>query len=231
MNKQCVYLTFAALVTALAACTPPAKDVPGLTSEIDAAVAGHYGQSIYHEELAEEKLEKANRVLKHWKKGYYWNIDERQKGMDAAQQAAQHRLESEKELCQWLTEVHGPNHHQMEATEHTAAYFKTGSAAPYKTEDRNIAMLGKYLAHHPDATAEVIAYTDTVGSPASNQNLSERRAAAVSQMLVGQGAKMEQLHMQAMGEAQGPDNTPDQKHRTVSISTSHPEYVDCPDLK
>lgn len=231
MNRQCVYLTFAALVTALAACTPPAKDVPGLTSEIDAAVAGHYGQSIYHEELAEEKLEKANRVLKHWKKGYYWNIDERQKGMDAAQKAAQHRLESEKELCQWLTEVHGPNHHQVEATEHTAAYFKTGSAEPYKTEDRNIAMLGKYLEHHPDATAEVIAYTDTVGTPASNQNLSERRAASVSQMLVGQGAKMEQLHVQAMGEAQGPDNTPDQQHRTVAISTIHPAYIDCPHLK
>ena len=231
MNKQCVYLPFAVLVTALAACTPPAKDVPGLTSGIDAAVAGHYGQSIYHEELAEEKLEKANRVLKHWKKDHYWNIDERQKAMDAAQEAAQHRLASEKELCQWLTSVHGHNHHQGEAAEQTAAYFKTGSAVPYKTEDRNIAILGKYLEHHPDATAEVIAYTDTVGSSSSNQTLSERRAATVSQMLVAQGAKMEQLHVNAMGEAHGPDNTPDQQHRTVSISTVHPEYVDCPNLK
>lgn len=231
MNKQCVYLTFAALVTALAACTPPAKDVPGLTSEIDAAVAGHYGQSMYHEELAGKKLKKANRVLKHWKKGYYWNIDERQKGMDAAQEAAQHRLESEKELCQWLTEVHGPNHHQVEATEHTAAYFKTGSAIPYKTDDRNIAILGKFLEHHPDATADVIAYTDTVGSSKSNQNLSERRGATVSQMLIEKGAKPEQLRITALGEAEGPDNTPNQQHRTVAISTTHPAYMDCPDLK
>jgi outer membrane protein OmpA-like peptidoglycan-associated protein len=231
MNKQCVYLPIAVLVTALAACTPPVKDVPGLTSGIDAAVAGHYGQSIYHEELAEEKLEKANRVLRHWKKDYYWNIDERQKALDAAADAAKHRLASEKELCLWLTEVHGPNHHQVEATKHTAAYFKTGSAIPYKTEDRNIAMLGKYLEHHPDATADVIAYTDTVGSSASNQNLSERRAATVSEMLVAQGAKMEQLHVTALGEAQGPDNTPDQQHRTVAISTVHPDYKDCPDLK
>ena len=231
MNKQCVYLPIAVLVTALAACTPPVKDVPGLTSGIDAAVAGHYGQSIYHEELAEEKLEKANRVLKHWKKDHYWNIDERQKATDAAADAAKHRLASEKEMCLWLTEVHGANHHQVEATKHTAAYFKTGSAVPYKTEDRNIAMLGKYLEHHPDATADVIAYTDTVGSSASNQNLSERRASSVSEMLVAQGAKIEQLHVTALGEAQGPDNTADQQHRTVAISTVHPDYKDCPDLK
>jgi hypothetical protein len=75
MNKQCIYLPFAVLITALAACTPPEKDIPALSTEIDAAVAGHYGQSIYHEELAEEKLEESNNVLKHWQNDYYWNID------------------------------------------------------------------------------------------------------------------------------------------------------------
>jgi outer membrane protein OmpA-like peptidoglycan-associated protein len=231
MNRQCVYLPLAVLVAALAACTPPEKDIPGLTSGIDAAVAGHYGQSMYHEELAQEKLKEANNVLGHWKSGQYWNIDERQKAMDAAKEGAQQRLESEKELCQWLTSVHGHNHHQGEATQKTAAYFKTGSAIPYQTNDRDISILGKYLQSHPDATAEVIAYTDTVGSPNSNQVLSERRAATVSQMLVEQGAKAEQLRVTALGEAQGPDNTPDQQHRTVAISTVHPNYIDCPDLK
>lgn len=231
MNKQCVYLPFAVLVTALAACTPPAKDVPGLTSGIDAAVAGHYGQSIYHEELADKKLDKANNVLKHWKKDYYWNIDERQKALDAAADAAKHRLASEKEMCLWLTSVHGHNHHQTEASHHTAAYFKTGSAVPYRVDDHNIAMLGQYLQSQPDATAEVLAYTDTVGSVNSNQTLSERRAATVSQMLVEHGAKMEQLHVNALGKADGPDNTPDQQHRIVEISTVHPVYKDCPDLK
>ena len=232
MNKQYVYLPFAVLVLALTACTPPEKDIPGLTSGIDAAVAGHYGQSVYHEELAEEKLEKANNVLDHWKNDQYWNIDERQKAMDAAKEAAEHRIASEKELCQWLTSVHGQNHHQTEAAKQTAAYFKTGSAIPYKTNDHHISSLGKYLEHHPDATADVIAYTDTVGSSESNQSLSERRAATVSQMLIEKGAKPEQLRVTALGEAQGgPDNTPDQEHRTVAISTVHPNYIDCPDLK
>ncbi|MFZ2171532.1 MAG: OmpA family protein [Methylococcaceae bacterium] len=231
MNKQYIYLPFALLITALAACTPPEKDIPGLSSEVDAAVAGHYGQSIYHEELAEEKREEANNVLKHWQNGHYWNIDEKQKAMDAAREAAQHRLESEKELCQWLTSVHGHNHHQSETAQHTAAYFKTGSAIPYKTDDHNITILGKYLQTHPDATADVIAYTDTVGSSKSNQNLSERRAASISQMLIDKGAKVEQLRVTALGEAEGPDNTPNQHHRTVAISTIHPNYIDCPNLK
>jgi outer membrane protein OmpA-like peptidoglycan-associated protein len=231
MNKQCIYLPIAVLITTLAACTPPEKDIPGLSSEIDAAVAGHYGQSIYHEELAEEKLEESNNVLKHWQNDHYWNIDERQKAMDAAQEAARHRLESEKELCQWLTSVHGHNHHQSETAQHTAAYFKTGSAIPYKTDDHDIAILGKYLQSHPDATADVIAYTDTVGSSRSNQNLSERRAASVSRMLIDKGAKAEQLRVTALGEAEGPDNTPNQQHRIVAISTVHPNYIDCPNLK
>jgi outer membrane protein OmpA-like peptidoglycan-associated protein len=231
MNKKHTLLPVAVLVTSLSACTPPEKDIPGLTSGIDAAVAGHYGQSMYHEEQATEKLEDANRVLQHWKDGHYWNIDERQQALDDAKSAADHRLESEKELCQWLTEVHGPNHHMAEATQHAAAYFKTGSAVPYRTDDRAISVLGKYLQMHPDASADVIAYTDTVGSTASNETLSENRAAHVSQMLVANGAKPEQLRVKAMGEAEGPDNTPNQQNRTVAISTVHPEYVDCPNLK
>ncbi len=231
MNRKYIYLPFAVLLTSLSACTPPAKDIPGLTSGIDAALAGPYGQSIYHEELAEEDLENANTVLKHWQDGHYWNIDERQKALDAAASGAHHRLESEKALCEWLTSVHSQNHHMGEAAKHAAAYFRTGSSVPYNTNDNMILVLAKYLETHPDATADVIAYTDTVGSAASNQALAERRATHVSQKLIANGAKPEQLRMKAVGEAEGPDNVPNQQHRTVTIITTHPEYIDCPNLK
>jgi len=49
--------------------------------------------------MAEEKLEESNKVLEHWKNGQYWNIDERQKAMDAAKEAAQHKLASEKSFA------------------------------------------------------------------------------------------------------------------------------------
>lgn len=224
-------MPFAVLALSLSACTPPAKDIPGLTAEIDAASAGHYGQAIYHAHAAGQKLDEANHVLQHWQDGHYWNIDERQKAMEAAKLAADHRLESERAMCQWLTAVHGHNHHMTEASHHAAAYFKTGSSVPYRTDDAAIRVLGQYLQTHADATSDVIAYADTVGKTPSNQGLSERRANHVRQMLIASGAKPEQLHIKAMGEADGPDNTPDQQHRIVTISTAHPEYIDCPDLK
>lgn len=225
------YLPLAVLAVSLTACTTPKHDTTDLKAEIDASMAGHYGQSMLHEELAEEHLEDANNVLDHWQKDHYWNIDEKQKALDAAKQAAHHRLESEKEMCQWLTEVHAHNHHHAEAVHETAAYFKTGSAVPFKTNEGSIASLGRYLQSHPDATATVTASADTVGKSASNQALSQNRADVVTQLLVNHGAKMTQLKISSMGEADGPDNTPNQNHRIVTISTEHPNYIDCPNLK
>jgi len=232
MNRQLFYLPCAVLVAALAGCTqPPHKDIPLLTSEVDASVGGHYGQSIYHEALAEEKREEAINVLNHWKNDHYWNIEEGQLAVDAARASSQHRLESEKALCQWLTAVHSPNHHISEVAKHDAAYFKTGSDIPFRTDHHAIATLGRYLQSHPDAFADVTAFTDTVGSDASNQDLANRRAATVTRLLVEQGAKAEQLRVQSVGEAEGPDNTPNQQHRVVTISTVHPDYQDCAGLK
>jgi hypothetical protein len=49
-------------------------------------------------------------------------------------------------------------------------------------------------------------------------------------MLIDKGAKAEQLRVTSLGEAEGPDNTPNQHHRIVALSTVHPNYVDCPNL-
>ena len=233
MNKQCIYVPFAVLVTTLAACSAtPQKDVSGLSSGIDNANAGHYRQSIYHEQLAEEKLEEANKALANWKNDHYWNINDQQKAKDAAQAAADHRLASEKELCQWLTQVHSQNHRLDEASsaQHTAIFFADGSATPYKSEEHEIAILGTYLAAHPDVSVNVTASADTVGSATSNQSLSERRASFVRDMLIKHGAKPGQLNVKAVGAA-GPAHTHNQNHRVVSMVTVHPAYSDCPNLK
>jgi outer membrane protein OmpA-like peptidoglycan-associated protein len=234
MNRQFFYLPCAVIATALAGCAePPRRDVPVMTSEVEAVVGGHYGQSIYHEELAQENLKKATNVLNHWKNDHYWNIEEGQYGVDSARAASQHRQESEKALCQWLTAAHGPNHQMSmggNVAQNAAAYFKTGSDKPHRTDRHAISTLGRYLQSHPEASADVVAYTDTVGSPASNQSLAERRAETVTKLLVEQGAKAEQLRVKAVGEAEGPDNTPDQKHRVVMMTTEHPAYQDCAGL-
>lgn len=232
MNRHLFYLPCAVLAATLVGCSaPPHKDIPLLTSEVDAVVGGFYGQSIYHEGMAQQKLDEAYKVLKHWQTGEYWNIDEGQQAVDAARAASGHRLESEKALCQWLTSVHGANHHQQEVAHHDAAYFRTASDVPYSTDMNAIRTLGLYLQTHPDAFADVTAYTDTVGSTSYNQDLAERRAGTVAKLLVEHGAKNEQLRLKAMGEAEGPDSSPNQQHRVVMISTDHPAYEDCAGLK
>ncbi|WP_333874915.1 hypothetical protein [Methylobacter sp.] len=86
--------------------------------------AGYYAW-----EMAEKKLEEANKSLAQWKSDYYWYINDQQKAIDAAQAAAQHRHESEKEMCQWLTQVHSQNHLQdgPVSAQHTAVFFADGS--------------------------------------------------------------------------------------------------------
>lgn len=234
MNKQFNTVLFAAVISSLSACTSaPPKDVSGLEAAIAAANAGHYRQSLHHEELANEYLEDANIILEHWKQDHYWNIDEAQQAKEAALAAAKHRHESEVELCQWLTQVHGENHatDALVSQQHATVYFKTGSATPYQVEQHEIEILGKYLAENPSIRAEVIAYADTVGSSSSNATLAKNRANFVARKLVERGANPSQLQLKPMGEAQGPDNTHEQNHRVVTVRTIHPGYADCANLK
>jgi outer membrane protein OmpA-like peptidoglycan-associated protein len=230
MNKQRNCIFVAAFVVSLTACTnAPFKDASGLESAIVSANAGHYRQSLHHEELANEELETANRILAHWKSDHYWNIDEEQKAKNAALSSAQHRRESEKEMCQWLTQVHSQNHLQDElvSQQQATVYFKNASAIPYKAEQHEVAILGKYLAENASISAEVIAYTDTVGSASSNDSLSKYRADFVVNKLIERGARLSQLSIKSMGEAQGSQNTHEQNHRIVTVRTIHPSYADC----
>ncbi|MDD1623089.1 MAG: OmpA family protein [Methylococcaceae bacterium] len=231
MKKNNIYIPLAVLALSLTACSTPKKDVAGLSAQIDAASKGHYGQAQLHASMAEKDLKTANHVLKHWQNDYYWNIDESQKALDAAKSAADHMLASEKEYCQWLTEVHAQNHHLAEPIHETVAYFKTASDVPFKTKDETIRHIAQYLHMHPEASATVTASTDTVGKPAYNQDLSERRARTVSKMLINHGASPSQLVVKATGEAHGPDNTADQSHRVAIVITDHPKYIDCPNVK
>lgn len=231
MKKQDITLPLVALTFSLTACTNPKIDTADLKAEIDASRAGHYGQAMLHEEISEEYLEDANTILRHLEKDYYWNINEKQKGINAAKAAAHHRLESEKEMCQWLTEVHSQNHHHVEAIHQTVAYFKTAQDVPFKVEEKSLDRIGRWLEAHPDASATVTASTDTVGKSDYNQALSERRANYVVRRLLESGAKPGQLTTKAVGEAPGPDNTPNQDHRVAIVITAHPDYIDCPNLK
>jgi outer membrane protein OmpA-like peptidoglycan-associated protein len=63
-------------------------------------------------------------------------------------------------------------------------YFAFNSAQIAPASDRAIAALAGMLARHPDWTATLEGHTDSIGSAAANQSLSERRVAAVRARLV-----------------------------------------------
>ena len=64
-------------------------------------------------------------------------------------------------------------------------YFGFNSAALDPASDRTIESVAAVLAKHPDWTATIEGHTDSIGTVSSNQLLSERRADAVRQRLLG----------------------------------------------
>lgn len=61
--------------------------------------------------------------------------------------------------------------------------------------------VGKVLAEYEQTVVEVAGHTDSTGSEAYNQSLSERRATAVSAYLSGQGVLPQRVITLGMGEA------------------------------
>jgi len=68
----------------------------------------------------------------------------------------------------------------------------------YPTLDEIVAELSQF----PEATVEIVGHTDSVGSEAYNQGLSERRAQAVAQYLENGGISRSNMIVEGMGESQ-----------------------------
>lgn len=66
--------------------------------------------------------------------------------------------------------------------------FDSGSSTLRAGLDGSIAAIAQSLVEHPDSTVQIVGHTDNIGSLAANQDLSERRAEAVAEVLVREGA-------------------------------------------
>jgi outer membrane protein OmpA-like peptidoglycan-associated protein len=78
--------------------------------------------------------------------------------------------------------------------------FDTGAAQLKSGGMRNVERLSGFLKQYPKRKALIEGYTDSTGSDASNQALSERRADAVMTALVGMGVGRDQLASHGYGE-------------------------------
>ncbi|TNE67220.1 MAG: OmpA family protein [Bacteroidetes bacterium] len=78
--------------------------------------------------------------------------------------------------------------------------FDSGEAQLREEALPELDQVVQFMEKYPDARIGIAGHTDDVGSEAYNQNLSERRAQAVYQYLIGRGAPPERLDWKGFGE-------------------------------
>lgn len=79
--------------------------------------------------------------------------------------------------------------------------FASGQATLTQAGMANLRKLADALAQNPERTVLVEGFTDSVGNAAYNQDLSERRAAAVRTALLGMGVDGQRVAMKGYGKA------------------------------
>lgn len=79
--------------------------------------------------------------------------------------------------------------------------FATGRAELNAGGVRRLEPLGRFLKDHPQRQARIEGYTDSTGSPATNLELSRRRAEAVMAALLDMGVARSQLTTEGRGES------------------------------
>lgn len=79
-------------------------------------------------------------------------------------------------------------------------YFQFNSTQPEVYSYESINYLIKYMKENPSANADLIGYADEIGNTQYNQNLSERRAQKVKDILVASGVESGRLTVTGNGE-------------------------------
>jgi len=90
----------------------------------------------------------------------------------------------------------------VDSMELSGIYFQFGSATLRAESDALLSQLAAVLKAHPDWQFRVDGHTDSVGTPAANQELSARRSAAVRTALIDRGVSTGQLTTRGLGETQ-----------------------------
>lgn len=80
--------------------------------------------------------------------------------------------------------------------------FATDSDVVGGALQSDLRALANNLRKYPDTTIQVIGHTDNVGSASYNQGLSERRAIAVSSVLINAGVSARRIQSFGRGESQ-----------------------------
>jgi outer membrane protein OmpA-like peptidoglycan-associated protein len=88
-------------------------------------------------------------------------------------------------------------------------YFDQGTTTPTPQSQTALTALRAEIASRPGAQVEVTGHTDTVGSEADNDRLSEQRAGEVLNWLAGQGLDRSMMSAVGRGERELKEPTVD----------------------
>ncbi|HVR89953.1 MAG TPA: OmpA family protein [Novosphingobium sp.] len=80
--------------------------------------------------------------------------------------------------------------------------FATGSYSINATFRRTLDQIAESMKQYPNSLIDVYGYTDSTGSEAFNQRLSEQRASAVANYLSSRGVSSARIRSQGFGETQ-----------------------------
>jgi outer membrane protein OmpA-like peptidoglycan-associated protein len=100
--------------------------------------------------------------------------------------------------------------------------FDPGSATVKPTTDATLLEIARTVKTRNRTFVDVLAHTDTTGTPQGNQALSDRRAAAVATYLIGHGVSRARVASRGLGESTPlyfPDTSEEQKaaNRRIEI--------------
>ena len=100
--------------------------------------------------------------------------------------------------------------------------FDPGSASVKATTDATLLEISRTVKTRNRTFVDVLAHTDTTGTPQANAALSERRAAAVATYLAGHGVSRARMASRGLGESAplyNPETSEDEKaaNRRIEI--------------
>jgi peptidoglycan-associated lipoprotein len=100
-------------------------------------------------------------------------------------------------------------------------YFEYDSSSVRQEDEATLAAHAEYLGRNPNATIRLEGHTDNRGSREYNLALGERRALAIRQILMLQGASINQFQVTSFGEerpaVEGDDDSAWQLNRRVEL--------------
>jgi len=79
--------------------------------------------------------------------------------------------------------------------------FDTGRAELKPGAGRKLDQLAQFLSEHPDRRVQIDGFTDSVGTDAYNEELSQRRADAVKSALISRGIEPSRIGTEGYGKA------------------------------